>query len=104
MIPLEFSRKERDEYADMVVFAVGLAVMVGQVPAMWNVLGSDAIIHLCKLLCYLIGKLIVAATDGMQSGRNPCLLESDSADHDLGLYVERSTCFRDDAGLSFCNE
>ena len=28
--------------------AVGLAVMVGQVPAMWNILGSDAVAHLCN--------------------------------------------------------
>jgi hypothetical protein len=28
--------------------AVGLAIMVGQVPAMWNVLASDAVAHLCK--------------------------------------------------------
>lgn len=37
--------------------AVGLAVMVGQVPAMWNVLGSDAITHLGKLPCSPIGKI-----------------------------------------------
>jgi choline transport protein len=30
--------------------SVGLAVMVGQVPAMWNVLASDAVAHLCKSL------------------------------------------------------
>lgn len=40
----------------------------------------------------------------MQSGRSERLFESDSADHDLGLHDERSTCFRDDAGLSFCLE
>ncbi len=27
---------------------VGLALMVGQVPAMWNVLASDAVAHICK--------------------------------------------------------
>jgi amino acid transporter len=33
----------------LTLFAVGLTVMVGQVPAMWNVLASDAVAHLCKL-------------------------------------------------------
>ena len=33
-----------------IVYAVGLAVMVGQVPAMWNVLASDAVAHLCNSL------------------------------------------------------
>jgi hypothetical protein len=37
----------RTLYADM-ASAVGLAIMVGQVPAMWNVLASDAVAHLCK--------------------------------------------------------
>jgi hypothetical protein len=32
----------------LTALAVGLAVMVGQVPAMWNVLASDAVAHLCK--------------------------------------------------------
>lgn len=30
------------------MFPVGLAIMVCQVPAMWNILASDAVAHLCK--------------------------------------------------------
>ena len=46
---VRFIPPRRAQCADM-EFAVGLAVMIGQVPAMWNVLASDAVAHLCKSL------------------------------------------------------
>ena len=44
------------------MFAVGLAVMIGQVPAMWNVLASDAVAHLCKVTTRTIHCLLQLLT------------------------------------------
>ena len=73
--------------------------MIGQVPAMWTVLASDAVAHLCNFL--LPCSLPTAATDYLKSRRSQRRLYSDSPDHVLVLHAQHPTCLRYAPSISF---
>lgn len=72
--------------------------MVGQVPAMWNVLASDAVAHLCEFLPIL--GILSPATDKTYSGGGQRCKHCDATDHVLFLPPQHTTCIRHATGIS----
>ena len=71
--------------------------MVGQVPAMWNVLASDAVAHLCKLKA--VRWPSKPATDTQSSGRSSERERSHAQDDVLGIHAQHPPCLRHAACL-----